>query len=83
MTKVTRTHEELIQDIVEMLERCNGSYLSTIANRILDANVTYIGDSIFEVEREQTVPIAQLAEQFSLKEKVMGSIPIRNANKSS
>ena len=45
----TKTADQIISDISEVLGQWDGQALERIANQILSNPVTYIGDSTFEV----------------------------------
>ncbi len=48
--KETKTTNQLISDITEVLSQWDGKDLEHIANQILSNPVKYIGDSMFEAE---------------------------------
>lgn len=48
--KETKTADEVINEIAEVLRECDGKDLERIANQILTKKVKYIEDSIFEVD---------------------------------
>jgi hypothetical protein len=47
-TKETKTADQVISDITEVLSQWDGKDLERIANQILSHPVKYIGDSMFE-----------------------------------
>ena len=50
--KVEKWAEDVIQDICEVLAESDGETIANIANQILSAKVTYLEDSMFEIEYE-------------------------------
>lgn len=44
----TKTHDEVIAEIAEVLAEADGEFLEGIANQVLSSPVRYIGDSLFE-----------------------------------
>ena len=48
--KVEKWAVDVVQDIANTLNECGGDFIAEIANQVLDAKVTYVEDSMFEVE---------------------------------
>lgn len=49
--KESKTVNQVIEMISEILMQSDGEYIQEIANQILIENVEYIGDSMFEVKQ--------------------------------
>jgi hypothetical protein len=50
MSKTTKTSDEIINEIAEVLRQGDGEFIERIANQVLVPNVTYLEDSLFEHE---------------------------------
>ena len=48
------TYEEVIQSIVDVLERSDGEYIAEVYNQICSEPIQYIGDSIWKLQELQT-----------------------------
>ena len=50
MAKRTITVDELISEMTEIMYQTEGEYLEEVANQVMGGKVTYLEDSMFEVE---------------------------------
>lgn len=48
--KETRSTDQVIMEVAQVLSECSGAFIEEIANKILTNKVTYLGDSLFEEE---------------------------------
>jgi hypothetical protein len=48
-TKQTKTVDQLIAEIAEVLSEADGEFISDVANQVLSYRYKYIGDSTFEL----------------------------------
>jgi len=51
--KQTKSADKIIQMIAETLGENSGEFIQDIANQVLSKKVTYIGDSLFEIETDE------------------------------
>ena len=56
MKTITKTADEVIEDIAEVLSQASGEFIEEIANKVLTAPVKYNGDSEFDVGVIETQP---------------------------
>lgn len=50
--KIEKWADDIIQNIADALAGCDGEYIANIANQVLVGKVTYLEDSMFEIEYE-------------------------------
>ena len=48
----TKSADEIINMIAEVLSESDGNFIATIANKVLTEKVNYINDSLFEITEE-------------------------------
>jgi hypothetical protein len=48
----TKTIDEVIKEIAEVLAEADGEFIENIANQVLSNHVAYIGDSEFRIDEK-------------------------------